>query len=114
MRVLVCGGRNFSDSELLNRELNKLSRRFRISALIHGAYRGADTLAGEWGNSKGIRVIPVPAEWTVHGPAAGPIRNSKMLAMDPDVVVAFPGGDGTADMVSQARWAGIQVIEIRG
>jgi hypothetical protein len=30
----------------------------------------------------------------------------------PDLVVAFPGGRGTADMVRRARAAGISVIEI--
>lgn len=29
----------------------------------------------------------------------------------PDLVVAFPGGAGTADMVSRARRAGIDVLE---
>ena len=29
----------------------------------------------------------------------------------PDLVVAFPGGRGTADMVGRARSAGIEVID---
>jgi predicted Rossmann-fold nucleotide-binding protein len=34
-----------------------------------------------------------------------------MLDMKPDGVVAFPGGDGTADMVRRARAAGVKVWE---
>lgn len=30
----------------------------------------------------------------------------------PDVVVAFKGGRGTADMVRRAREAGVKVIEV--
>jgi ABC-type sugar transport system substrate-binding protein len=30
----------------------------------------------------------------------------------PDIVVAFPGGTGTADMVRRARKAGVVVIEV--
>jgi Lhr-like helicase len=30
----------------------------------------------------------------------------------PDLVIAFPGGRGTADMVGRARKAGIRVVEI--
>jgi UDP-N-acetylmuramoylalanine-D-glutamate ligase len=29
----------------------------------------------------------------------------------PDLVVAFPGGRGTADMVAKARAAGVEVLE---
>jgi predicted Rossmann-fold nucleotide-binding protein len=35
-----------------------------------------------------------------------------MMEWKPDLVVAFPGGSGTADMVSRARGAGIEVIEV--
>jgi hypothetical protein len=52
------------------------------------------------------------AKWHVHGRAAGPIRNGVMIDMRPDIVIAFPGGDGTADMVAQATEAGIRVIRI--
>jgi ABC-type branched-subunit amino acid transport system substrate-binding protein len=31
----------------------------------------------------------------------------------PDLVVAFPGQDGTADMVKQARSAGVKVMLIK-
>lgn len=31
----------------------------------------------------------------------------------PDLVIAFPGGRGTADMVRRARAAGIEVREIK-
>ena len=39
------------------------------------------------------------------------MRNARMLAEGkPDLVVAFPGGRGTADMVAQARKAGVRVV----
>jgi hypothetical protein len=31
----------------------------------------------------------------------------------PDLVVAFPGGRGTANMIEQARKAGVEVLEIK-
>lgn len=30
----------------------------------------------------------------------------------PSLVVAFPGGEGTADMVRKARAAGVEVVEV--
>jgi hypothetical protein len=54
-----------------------------------------------------------PAQWDRYGEAAGPIRNAWMLEFGkPDLVVAFPGGRGTADMISKARKAGIEVCEV--
>jgi UDP-N-acetylmuramoylalanine-D-glutamate ligase len=37
-----------------------------------------------------------------------------MLAQNPDLVVAFPGGPGTADMVKKAEAAGRKVLKIAG
>lgn len=36
-----------------------------------------------------------------------------MLREKPDLVVAFPGGPGTRDMISQAKKARVKVIEIK-
>ena len=115
MRVLVCGGRNYSDREQLFRVLDDLHGNAPLSVLIHGAAAGADTLAGNWAESRGVPMLPFPADWHRHGRAAGPIRNMQMLDDGiPDLVVAFPGGRGTANMLKQARQAGVQVIEIAG
>jgi hypothetical protein len=35
-----------------------------------------------------------------------------MLEYGPDLVVAFPGGRGTADMVRRAKAAGCEVLEV--
>lgn len=110
MRVLVCGGRDYSDQAHVDKVLNTIGG---IRHLFHGNARGVDTLAGNWGNRQdGVSVHPVPAEWKKYGRKAGPIRNRKMLGQLPDLVVAFPGGRGTANMVKQAKAAGVEVIEI--
>lgn len=68
-------------------------------------------MAGELGKQLGIRVQKFPADWDRYGKAAGGIRNSQMLIEGkPDLVVAFPGGNGTRDMVLKARKAGIRTI----
>ena len=109
MRVLVCGGRTFDDWELLAGALDGLEP-LEASVIIHGAAPGADALAGRWAELRRVRVEAFPADWARHGRAAGPIRNARMLGEgQPDVVVAFPGGRGTANMVKQARAAGVLV-----
>lgn len=111
MKVLVCGQRDFTDREYLFRVLDALHAMHKFTAVIHGAARGADTLAHEWASQRGISVVAYPANWTEHGKAAGPIRNSHMLKVEnPDFVVAFftdmKNSKGTADMVTKALAAG--------
>ena len=116
MRVLVCGGRNFDDRSAMARVL----RRFKPAiptdddlaehVIITGGASGADELAAQYAEVFGIRLRVYPADWKTHGRAAGPIRNQKMLDEGkPDLVIAFPGGRGTADMVRRAKAAGIPV-----
>jgi hypothetical protein len=70
-------------------------------------------LADPWAAINYVRTEVFPADWVRHGRAAGPVRNTRMLNDgEPDLVIAFPGGHGTADMVKQARAAGIEVREI--
>lgn len=117
MRVLVCGGRDFDDINLLNETLDKLHATKRIKLIIHGAARGADELAEWWAYQNHVLVMKFPVskeEWARVGPSAGPRRNKKMILLGkPDLVVAFPGGTGTADMVKQASKYSIH-IQIEG
>lgn len=111
MRVLVCGGRDYSDDEFLNRKLWRLHRDHPITAIIEGGANGADRFARWWANAAGVKCITVPAGWNKHGKAAGPIRNQRMIdEFRPDLIVAFPGGRGTADMVRRAESAKVRVI----
>lgn len=110
MRVLVCGGRDFNDWDSLAEELTYMLGDHDISAIIHGGARGADKLAGEFAAAAGIQEIVFQADWKTNGRSAGPIRNQRMLdEAKPDLVLAFPGGRGTADMVSRAETAGVKV-----
>lgn len=110
MRVLVCGGRNFSDWVLLGDTLDKFHAQTPFSALIHGAAKGADTLAHEWAEQRGIRIDWFRADWTKYRKAAGPIRNTRMLEEGkPDLVIAFKGGKGTRNMITQALAANVPV-----
>ena len=111
MRVLVCGGRNFNDALTLGSWLGGIHGRQGIAVLIEGGARGADFMARRFAEWKGIPVVTFDADWKTHGKAAGPIRNQRMIEEGkPDLVVAFEGGSGTADMVRRARAAGVEVL----
>lgn len=112
VKILVCGGRDFTDRTALYRFLDNLHAVQPIAVVVHGAARGADQLAGAWARCMGIEERPYPALWGGYdGHRAGPIRNQKMLDQErPDLVVAFPGGRGTADMVARSQAAGVRVL----
>jgi hypothetical protein len=59
MRVLVFGGRDFSDRRWLFRVMDDLHARQPITCIIEGEASGADTLAREWAEDRGIEEIEV-------------------------------------------------------
>lgn len=113
-RVLVCGGRNFGDYALVARTLDGLEKTYGSLHVIQGGAHGADALARDWCFGKSyIYMSNVPADWRAHGRAAGAIRNQRMLdEYQPELIVAFPGGKGTADMVRRAEKAGVPVMKV--
>jgi predicted polyphosphate/ATP-dependent NAD kinase len=111
-RVLVCGGRDYADRKAVFKALDAIRAAKGSLTVIQGGAAGADALAREWCMAQpSVHLINEPADWKAHGRAAGPIRNQRMLdEHKPDLVLAFPGGKGTADMVRRARSAGVPVL----
>lgn len=112
MKVLVTGSRNWTDRDLVFKTLDEINP----DCIVHGAARGADSYADEWGVSRNVIVRAYPAEWRSYGRAAGSMRNQLMLDDNPDIdlVVAFPlpSSKGTIDMISKAKLAGIKIYRI--
>lgn len=114
LRILVCGGRDYKNAKRLNDVLFTIEVVHGIGVIIHGGATGADSLAGAWAKGYACTCIIEYADWNRYGPAAGATRNQKMLdEHKPDMVVAFPGGRGTADMVKRAKAAGVTVQEVQ-
>jgi len=114
--VLVTGGREYNNyskvCEVLNEVFKKADKPF---VLVNGKARGADQLSTLWAGTKGslVTLREYPANWKRYGPSAGPIRNQQMLdSEDVDLVIAFPGGVGTADMANRALKAKVEVVFI--
>lgn len=128
--------KKMAERRKLRSVMNELLMEFGAFQLIHGGAGGTDALAGGWATD--TPGMPLPkvymAEWSdlshpdavikvaKGGPNkgrqydanAGPRRNAKMLAEGrPDLVVAFPGGRGTADMVGKARESKVEVREVQ-
>ncbi len=112
MRFLVCGGRDYVNRQAVYDALDLLNNEVGVTAIISGMARGADTHGAQWAQDRGVELVKFPADWNKHGKGAGPIRNQQMLNEGkPDGVVAFPGRNGTADMIYRSKMAGLEVWE---
>lgn len=113
MKVLVCGGRDYSDRGMVYGVLDGMLHAHGTLVIVQGGAKGADALARKWAAENGCNTITYAATWDKYGKSAGPKRNQAMLDCEkPDVIVAFPGGTGTADMTSRARKAGVRIVQI--
>lgn len=113
MHVLVCGGRDFQNKDFLEGTLDRLNNFVKINEIIQGGAPGADKLAREWARERNIKINTFYAQWIKYGLAAGPIRNQQMLDEGkPNLVIAFPGGKGTANMIELAKKAGVRWVQI--
>jgi hypothetical protein len=110
LRLLVTGGRNYN-SPLIPIYLDALHAVHPIALLIHGDAPGADTAASLWAKSRNVPQAPYPAQWGLFGRSAGPKRNQIMIDHGkPTAYHAFPGGNGTADMVRRCKKASIPEV----
>lgn len=109
MKIIVTGGRNYSDVSKVFEVLDSYSP----NLVIQGGANGADDLAVQWSFEREVDCKTYEANWELYGKAAGPIRNKLMLEENKDaLVIAFPGGRGTDNCVKVAKELGIKVIEI--
>lgn len=111
--VIVTGGRFYKDTKTVYQSLQK---HLPFDLLISGHAKGADKEAEDYADCMKIPKLELPALWNEHGKGAGPIRNTSMAQIGKAlkrsgwevVLVAFPGGDGTQDMIEQAMEHGIK------
>lgn len=116
--VVVTGGRDYARQSRVNEILDAAIERLDMKFLVQGGAKGLDTLAWRWADKRGFPNRSFPANWTAHGDNAGPIRNAEMaewVLAHPDPVkicIAFPGRNGTADMIIAAWSRGFRIIEV--
>jgi hypothetical protein len=117
MIIAVTGGRDYVPRDNDAIAFVGLLHAHRVKVVRHGGCRGADAAAARAAKvyfaetGLGGEVEEWPADWKKHGKAAGPIRNRAML-QGVEMLIALPGGRGTADCIRAAREAGITVIDL--
>lgn len=104
MRVIIAGGRDFTDYTLLKYTCQKLLPNKEVVEIVCGKARGADALGEKFAKEKDYHVKPFPANWDLYGKSAGYKRNEQM-AQYADWLIAFWDGKskGTKHMIDLAE-----------
>ena len=90
-----------------------MHRERSIEVILHGGASGADLLSVAWADKNGLKAIGFPANWGRDGKLAAVKRNQRIMDQGrPHLLVAFPGGKGTAEMIRFARAQRLDVIEV--
>lgn len=115
-RVIIAGGRDFQDYQLLKAKCDAIlanKRQTHSIIIVSGTARGADFLGEVYAKKNGFRVERYPANWDTDGKAAGPIRNAQMADVA-DALIAFWDGRsrGTRNMIDVATSKGLLVRTI--
>lgn len=107
VRIIVAGGRDFGNYELLCRTLDEFGENFTV---IAGGARGADFLGEKYAKERNLELIVYAAEWEKYGKSAGILRNISM-AKNADCLVAFWDGKsrGTKHMIEEASKRNLKV-----
>ena len=123
MRVIIAGGRDFDNFNLLEKETIKIFKELKSENLFHnrdditivsGTANGADKLGERFANKYHLKVQRFPADWNSFGKSAGYKRNQQMSSYakeDSGVLIAFHDGQskGTKHMIDIATKDGLRI-----
>ena len=116
-KIIIAGGRNFVDYNLLKEKVNKILQEKKVThkiVIISGCARGADTLGLRYASENALNVEEYPANWDKYGKKAGYVRNVEM-AENADALIAFWDGKskGTKHMIDIATERNLPIRVIR-
>ena len=81
-----------------------------VTQVISGCAQGVDQVGEEWAAANRIPVEPMPADWDMHGRAAGPIRNKAMAQRADALILVWDGQSrGSASMKREAEAAKLEM-----
>jgi hypothetical protein len=109
-KVIIAGGRDFSDYQLLVEKCDKYLANKTNIEIVSGTAKGADSLGARYAKDKGYSVKTFPADWAAFGKRAGYLRNEQM-ANYANALIAFWDGEsrGTKHMIDIATEKGLLV-----
>ena len=110
MKVIIAGGRDFTDYTLLKEFADRVLSQSTDIEIVSGTANGADKLGERYAKEKGYPVKQFPADWDKYGKSAGFKRN-KQMAEYADALIAFWDGKsrGTKSMIQLAKLFNLKI-----
>lgn len=118
MKVIVAGGRDFKDYELLKCTLDNFQQEYgNITEVISGTALGSDKLGEQYANENNIPIKRFVPDWKGLGKKAGFVRNRQMgnYAKEHNgMLVAFwdKQSKGTKGMIDYANKIGLKSVVV--
>lgn len=98
MKVVIAGSRSIQKQEDVDYAMSFCP--FEITEVVSGGATGVDTLGENWAKANNIPVKVFPAQWDLHGKAAGFIRNEQMAKYADALIAIWDGKSrGTEHMI---------------
>jgi CRISPR/Cas system-associated protein Csx1 len=116
MRLIIAGGREFNDYELLKEKVDYFlsNKKNESIEIVSGKARGADSLGEKYANENGYKVKEFPADWNTYNKRAGYIRNEEMAVYATHCICFWDGeSKGTKHMIDLAKRERLSLRVIR-
>ena len=115
-KIIIAGGRNFNDYELLEKEVSGFLKTLDIDSgleIVSGGAKGVDAMGERFAQENNFAVKLFPAEWSKYGRGAGPKRNKQMAEYATHLIVFWNGESrGTKSMIMLAKKNNLNVTVI--
>ena len=113
MKIIVAGSRTIVDQDVVNKAMLTSGWSHVITEVVSGVAPGVDQMGQAWAIKNNIRLKKFPANWELHGRAAGPIRNKQMAEYADALIAVWDGkSSGTKDMIKKMQKAGKRVYVV--
>ena len=114
MKVIVAGGRDYDDYQLMENRLDYLLQNEASITIVSGTAKGADKLGERYANQKGFDIIEMPADWDKFGKSAGYRRNEEMAKIADAAVIFWDGESrGSKHMIDLSHKYNLKVRVVK-
>ena len=104
MKVIIAGGRSFSDYNLLREVCDHMLQNQVEVEIVSGKARGADSLGEKYAKEKNYTIKEFPADWEKYKKSAGYIRNKEMAQYADAAIVFWDGkSKGSKHMIELSQ-----------
>lgn len=108
MITIIAGTRNLCDPDLIYDAIKACG--WVPTEVVSGGCHGVDQAGEEWARAHGVPVRVFPANWSLHGRAAGPMRNRTMAGYAEALLAIWDGTSrGTKNMIDEAKTSGLRI-----